>query len=278
MRQRLHALLVVLTVMMSTIVVASGILHRPVPQEVAAAPASPDRSAMSAPSRNSARTPMDPDRGEEPTTRAPDAAHQDPVRIPSQEPPAPVRKAVPGGVTDVDVPRGLGGDYLVKKGKQKAPKGQATYRVSVEVEDGLPVSLKEFSSFVMTTLNHKKSWAKGGAVTFARTDTTPDLRIILASPDTVDAECAPLATNGKWSCGTYGKAMINAERWINGADAFTDAGGDMLTYRRYVVNHEVGHLLGHQHESCPAAGELAPVMVQQSITLEGCTPNGWAHP
>src|SRR5699024_6674247 len=131
------------------------------------------------------------------------------------------------------------------------------------------VSVEEFSSFVMSTLNHKKSWAGDGAFAFARTDADPDLRIILASPGTVDAECAPLATNGKWSCGTSGKAMINAERWINGADAVTDAGGDMLTYRRYLINHEVGHLLGHGHESCPASGEAAPVMVQQSISLEG---------
>src|SRR5699024_239080 len=105
-----------------------------------------------------------------------------------------------------------------------------------------------------------------------------DLRVLVASPGTVDEMCAPLATKSEYSCGRYGHAALNAERWINGADPFADAGGSITDYRRYMVNHEVGHLLGHQHRTCPAAGELAPVMVQQTITLGGCEPNGWAYP
>src|SRR5699024_11321520 len=88
--------------------------------------------------------------------RAPRAAEQDPSRVPANEPPAPTPDPVPGGITDTTVPASLGGDFRVKSGKKEAPTGQRTYRVSVEVEDGLPVSVAEFSALVLETLHPKQ--------------------------------------------------------------------------------------------------------------------------
>ena len=67
---------------------------------------------------------------------------------------------------------------------------------------------------------------------------------MLATPSTVNRLCAPLITGGIYSCGMYGRAVLNLLRWRYGAPAFH---GDMTKYRRYLVNHEVGHLLGHSH-------------------------------
>jgi hypothetical protein len=171
------------------------------------------------------------------------------------------------------------GDIEVVPGSSEAPDGDApVMTVRVEVEPDLEIDGERFADFVMTALNDPRGWGADGSVRFERTDGEADIRVVLATPTTVDSMCAPLATNGRWSCGRYGHAALNAERWVHGADAFLDAGGTMTEYREYLVNHEVGHLLGHPHESCPGEGEVAPVMVQQSISVQGCLPNGWPFP
>lgn len=66
--------------------------------------------------------------------------------------------------------------------------------------------------------------------------------------------------------------VINALRWARG---IPDYRGHRDAYRRYVVNHEVGHALGLGHEICAGPGELAPVMQQQTYGLRGCLRNPW---
>jgi len=66
--------------------------------------------------------------------------------------------------------------------------------------------------------------------------------------------------------------LINDRNWRNATAAWT---GSLAGYRTYLINHEVGHWLGLGHFSCPSPGATAPVMLQQSISLDGCEPNGW---
>jgi hypothetical protein len=51
--------------------------------------------------------------------------------------------------------------------------------------------------------------------------------------------------------------------------------GTLPEYRAMVVNHETGHQLGFNHLYCQGTGQLAPVMQQQSISLQGCLFNAW---
>jgi hypothetical protein len=98
-----------------------------------------------------------------------------------------------------------------------------------------------------------------------------DFRVVLAAPATVDRLCHPLLTDGSLSCATGSSAILNVLRWRRGALAFR---GNLPLYRRYLVNHEVGHVLGHGHAVCPAPGARAPVMMQQTLGVGACRPNG----
>jgi hypothetical protein len=170
------------------------------------------------------------------------------------------------------------GTFTVVSGKVAAPDNGPTAKrltVRVEVENGTDVDLQAFAQQVMATLNDPRSWGHGGTMTFARTDAAKaDIRVMLASPDTSERMCKPLQTHGTESCSIGNKAIITSYRWAKGTSEFAS----LAVYREYVVNHEVGHVLGHHHEQCPGKGKLAPVMQQQTIKVAPCRPNGWPFP
>lgn len=145
-------------------------------------------------------------------------------------------------------------------------------RIRIEIEDGLGVDPQCFGNAVMNILNDPRGWTASQDVTFQRVDTGADLRLVLASPSLTDRRCAPLNTAGLYSCRNGSSVVLNFKRWKNGADAFA---GDVITYRTYLVNHEVGHFLGNGHRGCPGAGLPAPVMMQQTKGVGSCLPNGW---
>ncbi|MGW6129257.1 DUF3152 domain-containing protein [Cellulomonas sp. NPDC055163] len=184
------------------------------------------------------------------------------------------------GLRSLDVPRSASGDLVVVPGSQAAPSpaagtAPAVRTVRVEVEEGLEVDAGLFAYTVMATLNDPRGWGADGSMVFARTDGDAELRVVLASPALVDRMCAPLETVGKVSCGIQGHAVLNYLRWVDGSTSWD---GDKVAYRHYLVNHEVGHILGHRHEYCGGAGQVAPLMQQQTGPMAPCTPNPWPFP
>ena len=75
-----------------------------------------------------------------------------------------------------------------------------------------------------------------------------------------------------WNCRSEENVVLNSDRWTYGSPTFSS----LDAYHIYVINHEVGHFLGHEHEYCAGAGLKAPTMAQQSRTRDGgCMENGW---
>jgi len=168
------------------------------------------------------------------------------------------------------------GRYLVAPGTDTPPGTGREVRYLVEAEDGLPFTPTQFAIDVARILNAPQGWGHGGAtLRFVRVDSGPvDFRVSLSSPRLTDLQCAPLRTYGRVSCFNGSRAVINEARWRYGSPTY---GTDVQAYRDYVVSHEVGHALGHHHVHCTETGRPAPVMVQQTKSLEGCRANPWPY-
>jgi hypothetical protein len=172
------------------------------------------------------------------------------------------------------VPAVGSGHFAVVPGRVPAPGRGPVRTVRVEVEGGVAVDPVAFAAFVLATLNNPRSWGHGGAMSFARTDGPAAIVVRLASPATSAAQCRPLVTYGRLSCSEGRYAILTSYRWSHGQPEFSG----LTQYRQYVVNHEVGHVLGHGHLHCPGPGRLAPVMQQQTKGVAPCRPNAWPFP
>ncbi|MFB7375027.1 DUF3152 domain-containing protein [Streptomyces sp. NPDC056222] len=178
------------------------------------------------------------------------------------------------------------GEFEAVAGFDKAPGKGRKIRYRVDVEKGLGLDAALFAQAVQKTLNDERSWAGQGEMTFERISSgDPEFVITLASPGTTGVWCAKSdldTTVDNVSCdsASTSRVMINAFRWAQGSETF--GAKAMFAYRQMLINHEVGHRLGHSHVSCRTPGALAPVMQQQtkSLNVEGikCRPNPWVHP
>ncbi|WP_152788557.1 DUF3152 domain-containing protein, partial [Streptomyces phyllanthi] len=177
------------------------------------------------------------------------------------------------------------GKFEAVMGLDQAPGTGQKFRYRVDVEEGLGLDAELFAKAVQKTLNDDRSWSHNGGRTFERISSgKPDFVITLASPGTTAEWCAKSSldtTVDNVSCDSAAtdRVMINAYRWAQGAKTYGDK---MHAYRQMLINHEVGHRLGNNHETCDKDGELAPVMQQQTKFLEyngiRCKANPWPFP
>jgi len=147
------------------------------------------------------------------------------------------------------------------------------YKVRVLVDEDVrkahsirvPVQI-EF--YVVSYLNDPDGWASKGYF-FEPVSTHEDVLIRLASPKTIEEKCG---VPSNLSCAELGGRYmyLNADRWFHGSKASKLS---LDKYRQYMVSHEIGHILGFDHETCPCVGCKAPIMMQQTLGIGKCIPN-----
>ncbi|MEU2245261.1 DUF3152 domain-containing protein [Streptomyces sp. NPDC019224] len=150
-----------------------------------------------------------------------------------------------------------------------------TYRV--EVEDGSGLDADGAAAVVARILAAPRGWSHHGEHTFRQVAKGPaGLVIRIATPGTTDRICGAsgLDTHGEVNCRVGPVVMVNLKRWQTGSPEFD---GPLGEYRALIINHEVGHWLGHDHETCPGKGRPAPAMMQQIDGLKGCVANAWPY-
>jgi hypothetical protein len=142
-----------------------------------------------------------------------------------------------------------------------------TYFASVD--DGVSFDETEFRFLVMTYLHSPDGWVQEGYEFEEVPKSSAHVHIRLSSSKTVETVCG-LSPN--LSCAELGgrHMYLNATRWLHGAPK---SKLDLENYRQYMVSHEMGHILGKGHTTCPKKGALAPIMIQQTLGLHGCRPN-----
>lgn len=148
---------------------------------------------------------------------------------------------------------------------------QVTYTVAAR--GVVTADLDEFKSFAQTTYSSAQGWSRLG-VSFTEVAEGGDFTLWLAEGATMTSFSAT-GCDSTYSCRVGRNVIINQTRWLEGSEPFINAGGDLSSYRTMVLNHELGHWLGHGHRYCASDGAEAPLMQQQSINMQGCKPNAW---
>ena len=147
------------------------------------------------------------------------------------------------------------------------------YKIRVVVDDDVrkQYSIRfpaQIEFYVTAYLNDPNGWSSRGYF-FEPVFMNEDVLIRLASPATVEKQCG-LPSN--LSCAELGgkNMYLNADRWFRGSKASKLSLED---YRQYMVSHEIGHILGFDHQQCPCVGCKAPIMMQQTLGIGKCNPN-----
>lgn len=189
-------------------------------------------------------------------------------------PPTTTTPATPAAATGTTATSGTGtaGTGTAGTAGAKAAPGtivEVPYRLERRTSDAATAG---FEAMAERALGDPRGWGRAG-FRLVRSPTAP-FAVVLAEGSEVDRLCLPYETYGLYSCQNGPVVALNADRWRTATPKWT---GTLDDYRRYLVGHEVGHLLGLRHPApqCPAPGRPAPLMAQQSTELDGCLPNPW---
>lgn len=143
------------------------------------------------------------------------------------------------------------------------------------VADGVAQSeLSDLTGKLAVAYGDPKGWNNGGRIAFRHVESGCDYRVVLATPSAMTSYGA--ICDDYYNCQVGNNVIVNNDRWLYATEPWNKTGQTLETYRLLIINHETGHRLGlRDYNVCSGAGSPAPVMMQQSIDLMGCTFNVW---
>jgi len=94
-----------------------------------------------------------------------------------------------------------------------------------------------------------------------------DVKIHLSNDKTIKKECGFEGL----SCAMVGghNIFLNEKNWLKGS---SKSKLSLENYRKYVLTHEMCHILGYLHEECSGKGNKVSIMQQQTIGIGDCVP------
>lgn len=142
------------------------------------------------------------------------------------------------------------------------------YRVIIDNE--VKRNLDNFKKTVSEILNDPRSWKVDFIL--VNNNQKADFDIILTKPKKIREICnfSGLSCTDR----NVNTIYINSHRWCRGA---IKSKLSLKDYRIYLINHEVGHILGMSHAT-PVKGRKTPVMNQHTNGLKGGIANVWPLP
>lgn len=149
------------------------------------------------------------------------------------------------------------------------------FTYSIATRGKITASLQRFAALTAASFADPRGWRSGG-YQFRRVARGGNFTVVLANAAKLPSFGYPCSST--WSCRVGRYVIINQTRWQRASPAWNAAGLKLRDYRHMVLNHETGHWLGHRHRSCPGRGKLAPVMMQQSKSRNGCRFNPFPLP
>ncbi len=177
------------------------------------------------------------------------------------------------------------GTFRVLPGSGPVVGSGTVHRYTVDVENGVTgVDLNAFARLVDTVLDDRRSWTGNhSGVALQRVDSGPaDFHVTLTASMTVRTLCGydQQIETSCYAPNDGSRVVLNVARWVRGDVAYI---ADLNAYHEYMVNHEVGHALGHMHSHVCLSDGLGPVMMQQTIGLKSvggkiCEANPWPYP
>ncbi|MFJ6757041.1 DUF3152 domain-containing protein [Streptomyces sp. NPDC091273] len=234
-----------------------------------------DESAKAAAGRAAAQPePQDGESADGAGNPVPNGGQQSPSPSPSSAAPSQKPSGTPSGAATPARPGVFTGSTTAGAAKGKGP----ALRWRIEVEEGSGVDPESAARSVEAILSDPRGWTRDPAYGFQLVGAGQpvDFTVKIATPTTTDRLCDVVTPEliGETNCRAGHTVVVNLKRWQEGSPQFN---GPVEEYRALIVNHEVGHEIGREHESCPAAGKPAPAMMQQIKGLNGCKANAWPY-